>query len=285
MDGTTESIIAVTESIVGVIGHPIAGNPSQLAIERALGHLNLDWRVLSFDVEANSITQALDGCDVLGFRGVLIDRSLQLAASRWHQRKQSDLAEDLLSQPASADVDEASALESENPPLIDCLYRRADGSVVGRNLLHDWSSDFASTDSFSTAVWVGNHLDEPSIYGGLKAYSELSLSCVSWPPDPEELAPADLIVLGSRSQDSGDPVDVSEWPETENPKVVLDLTDADDLVLALKQKRYQLLSRFDVQVALLRRSIQCWTEMDTDTDARDLLSETIADAIEEYLGV
>ena len=48
MDGTTEPIIAV-------IGHPIAGNPSQLALERALRAMDLDWRVLSFDVKPDDM--------------------------------------------------------------------------------------------------------------------------------------------------------------------------------------------------------------------------------------
>ena len=54
MDGTTEPIIAV-------LGHPIAGNPSQFAFESALQSMELDWRVVSFDVSPEDIPAALQG--------------------------------------------------------------------------------------------------------------------------------------------------------------------------------------------------------------------------------
>jgi len=77
MDGTTEPLLTV-------IGNPIAGNPSQFALERAIGALRLDWRVLSFDVPPENIAAALNGFSVTGISGVLIDPSVRQAASAWY---------------------------------------------------------------------------------------------------------------------------------------------------------------------------------------------------------
>ncbi len=86
MDGTTEPIIVV-------IGHPIAGNPSQFALERALRAMKLDWRVLSFDVKPEDVAAALEGFSVTGIAGVLIDPSVAAPASQWYaDRTSSDFA-------------------------------------------------------------------------------------------------------------------------------------------------------------------------------------------------
>ncbi|MEM9825680.1 MAG: hypothetical protein AAF958_03785 [Planctomycetota bacterium] len=72
MDGSTEPMVCF-------IGHPIAGNPSQLAMERALRSVGLDWRVLSLDVAPADIVAAVEGLRVCGFRGLLIDPTAQPA--------------------------------------------------------------------------------------------------------------------------------------------------------------------------------------------------------------
>ena len=60
---------ASTEPIIAVIGHPIAGNPSQFAVERALQSMDFDWRVLSFDVLPEDVASALEGFAVTGIAG------------------------------------------------------------------------------------------------------------------------------------------------------------------------------------------------------------------------
>ena len=80
MDRTTEPVIAV-------LGHPIAGNATQFALERAFAAMQIDWRVLSFDVAPSKLHLALEGLDVLGVEGVLIDPSLSDAAKLWASNK------------------------------------------------------------------------------------------------------------------------------------------------------------------------------------------------------
>lgn len=65
------------EPIVCFVGDPIAGNPSQLATERALEASGLDWRVLSLNVVSSDVPIALDGFRVSGIHGALLDPSAQ----------------------------------------------------------------------------------------------------------------------------------------------------------------------------------------------------------------
>ncbi|MDG2222977.1 MAG: hypothetical protein P8L85_16475 [Rubripirellula sp.] len=111
MEGTTEPILTI-------LGNPIAGNPSQFAIERALDDMNLEWRVLSFDVREADIPAALDGLEVLGIRGVLVDSSVSRAVANWYAAKHSQQDGAVLA--------------------IDCLYRDRDGLLRGSCELGDW---------------------------------------------------------------------------------------------------------------------------------------------------
>lgn len=99
-----------------VLGHPIAGNPAQFCIARALAALDLDWQCLSFDVPPASLPAALTGIDVLRFLGALVEAPFQSEISR-------RLA---ASQAASA---------PSPPQWIDGLARDDHGAWVGCNFL------------------------------------------------------------------------------------------------------------------------------------------------------
>lgn len=60
------------QPIACVIGHPIAGNPTQFAIEKALAAADLDWRFLSVDVAEKDLRDAIRGIRAMGFRGAWI---------------------------------------------------------------------------------------------------------------------------------------------------------------------------------------------------------------------
>ncbi|MEM8912669.1 MAG: hypothetical protein AAGC97_12965 [Planctomycetota bacterium] len=76
MDVTTEPVIAV-------IGDPIAGNPTQFAMETALDRAGVDARVLSLSLPPHRIATALDGMSAMSFRGVWIDASCQVPVAEY----------------------------------------------------------------------------------------------------------------------------------------------------------------------------------------------------------
>lgn len=57
-----------------------AGNPTHYMVEQALEQAELDWRFLTFEVDPHYLAQALDGLDVLGFRGVLLASEFRSSA-------------------------------------------------------------------------------------------------------------------------------------------------------------------------------------------------------------
>jgi shikimate dehydrogenase len=55
--------------LVGLLGHPVAGNPTGRMFEAAFAHHGLDWRYVSMDVEEPALETAVPGLHALGFEG------------------------------------------------------------------------------------------------------------------------------------------------------------------------------------------------------------------------
>jgi shikimate dehydrogenase len=55
--------------VLALLGHPVAGNPTQYMVEQALAHHDLDWEYLSLDVSEDDLGDAVRGIRALGFRG------------------------------------------------------------------------------------------------------------------------------------------------------------------------------------------------------------------------
>lgn len=88
-----------------------AGNPTHYVVEQALTQAELDWRFLSFEVDDAHLEKALEGLDVLGFRGVLVAPEFRTAAVEYL---------DVLTPRAAA------------AGSVDCLVREQ-GKLVGDN--------------------------------------------------------------------------------------------------------------------------------------------------------
>lgn len=68
MGGTVEPVIAI-------IGHPIAGNPTQFALEAGFQAAQIDCRVLSIDLPPDKVSTAIAGMDAMNFRGIWVTPS------------------------------------------------------------------------------------------------------------------------------------------------------------------------------------------------------------------
>lgn len=242
MEGTTEPIIVV-------IGHPIAGNPSQFAVERALRSLKLDWRVLSFDVKPDDIAIALEGFSVTGIAGVMIDPSVASAASRWYADK----------------------TDGENA-FIDCLYRDEQQGFVGSNEQQSWIDEQIQQRAGEKHIWIGGTLDAAAL-----DREPFPADSTSIPPDPNAIAEADVIVITDHA-DGPVELEVVDWPENDGTTWVIDLTDGHPDQAKLRQLGYLVVTDLQRRIGTLQRSLRRWT-------GEDASSEVIHDAIEEYLGV
>lgn len=62
-----------SQGVVALFTHPVAANPAQFVIERALAEWSQDVRYLSLDVAPENLPAAVAGAWAMGFRGVHID--------------------------------------------------------------------------------------------------------------------------------------------------------------------------------------------------------------------
>jgi len=261
MDGSTESLIAV-------VGHPIAGNPAQFALERAFEAMQLDWRVISFDVPPARLGVALGGIDALGVRGVLADETISAAVTQWCEQN------------SIGAVDRASP--------VDCLYRDPGDSAElratcaeGESMLNRIRGHFETRGrSVQRTLWIARPgsvpppwLQELSGDAGSTRTPERIQS-----PDFEAIQAADLIALGTRSAKARD-LECDLWPPNDHSTVVVDLTAAGDPVAAvIAQLGYRVISREERRLGTLLQCIRRWA-------GREPPREVVQDAIEEYLAV
>ncbi|MGQ9575954.1 MAG: shikimate dehydrogenase family protein [Thermoguttaceae bacterium] len=57
------------QPVLALLGFPVAGNPTQYMLEKALAYHQLDWRYLSLEVRPEDLGSAVQGMRAMGFRG------------------------------------------------------------------------------------------------------------------------------------------------------------------------------------------------------------------------
>lgn len=327
-----------TEPLIAVIGHPIAGHPAQFALERAFAHLGFDYRVASFDVSPENLGKALDGIDVLRFRGAYLDGSLREAASAWYRtRTDVESTDDSPPEPdtdigpeAVATQPSGNAQDVPDSPVASSIL----ASLLGKEPTAQKDSiiDPEERESFGdTFRWLSLSVDclarpaeadlplvasgqeQQALIQRIKAhYQEQNRSLQSvlvlgerstrsdFPPSPERLEAADLIVIpddesdpsagigSARSRSSRQtgfpsrPLAIDQWPAGD--QLVVDLRRPRDSMhdeaahQALSDRGYTVLSSRQQFIGGLAGCIRQWTDC-------EIAEEILADAIEEYTAV
>jgi shikimate dehydrogenase len=62
-----------SQGVIALLTHPVAGNPAQFVIERALSAWGVDTRYLSLEVSPDGLAAAIAGAWAMGFRGLHVD--------------------------------------------------------------------------------------------------------------------------------------------------------------------------------------------------------------------
>lgn len=286
------------EGFVAVLGHPIAGNPSQFALERAFQHLRCSWRVLSFEIAPEVLTTALDGLAVLGCRGILLDETLARPAAIWSGATSTK----------TVDQDEANELptaaESVAPP--DRASSKNDAREAADVLLLDELSemmrdrvDCFAHDPTSPSGFIASYQRGDGLLQCVRRYLESTskpvrtplwlgrgASRVDFPPTLSRVTSADVIVVSdmshahdsSRPSNSGSPrLDADRWPAGD--RLVIDLTrDGHDQLPSLRSRGYHVIDYSTQRVMAVRGAIKHWTDRDFDADL-------INDAFEEFMAI
>lgn len=232
----------ITEPVVLILGHPIAGNPSQFAFERAFESMRVQWRVLSCDVPAEHIDRAIAGAEVLGFRGLLLDRNV-------------------------VGVDDAGRT------LSDFWIRDSDseGGWRRENLFSTWLESairqhFESRElNIGPLLWIGT--PDPRLPGDLA--SETTQSPIAW-ASREAIEHAAIIAVT-------EPVDVSEWPACQSDTLVIDFANPANDAQRMRDLGYNVLGCDEARIGVLMLCLQRLTGKQPPVDVLvDAIEEYLA---------
>jgi len=311
MDETTEPLIAV-------FGHPIAGHPAQFALEKALKHLSLEHRVISFDVVPERIDAALSGVEALGFQGVYLDTSLRMEASRWYAESRKPNFEQETG-PDSADSEngnthtESSAPDesTSEPDSQENTASEAENALVSEEILQRVLSELAigfdclsqsDTDgerllgSREEAEYLRGQILEHFQTRGRRAEELLIVPDRSGRPGSafslDRLAAADIVVLprnlnegdekGRRGQTKRAAWTLEDWPKADKLVVVLSesthFPSEEEQIQLLTQRGYTVVTSLQILVGGLVGCLRRWT-------GQEVSHEILTDAVEEYTAV
>ena len=277
MDGNTQPIVAV-------VGHPIAGNPSQFAIECALKDLDLDIRVSSFDVVPEKLHAALDGLEVLHFHGVIIDDALAGMVGDWCSKPGDTPSKSADTTAASEETVEKNndLSEKQKSAPINCLFRDPEDREKFLPLdsqaawltetvqTHFQQRDLAITDG----LWLGARR---SIAFPSNIICQNEAMHFTRTPPIELVELANLIVI-TRGPKKDVLLDAEDWPEDDGSTLVIDLSGGHDELSQVREKGYSTLTDWSRRIGMIKQSLQRWTGQ--------VPSETIVhEAIEEYWAV
>ena len=74
------------QPLLALLASHVGGNPTQYMFERAFAHHDLDWRYLTFEIEPESLGDAVRGLRALGFRGAHCADPYKQAVLPWLDR-------------------------------------------------------------------------------------------------------------------------------------------------------------------------------------------------------
>lgn len=220
MDETTEPIIAV-------IGHPIAGNPTQFALETGLQAAGVDCRVFSVDLSPDKIEPALTGMFAMNFKAVWVALSCRSTIQAANAKTDSSI--DLL---VRTPLKEASA---EAVPYAGWYPHSLKMKTVA-NLIHE-----ASRGTQLAKVIFVNEGIEPSEFSA-EAEGNAIKQRLSWLNQDEVEHPFTL--------DESKLVFLRRTPNSEQIQAFTENLDEDQSwVVILEQRRgKELADRFDFEV-------------------------------------
>ena len=256
MDGNTEPLIAV-------LGQPIAGNPSQFAIERGLRALDLDFRVTSFDVSVDDLEAALSGLEVLGYHGVLIDHPLMSAAANWIANKNE---------------------VSEIGAPIDCLFRDHAGKdtrpkLMKHNAFESWLIEVTKThrqqfnQTRSSVLWLGARDD----FFPQELLPEDGVELFTRSPNLEVIERTEAIYIAAGPKKEIE-LSANQWPIDDGSTLVIDLTNGHSELDSVRSRGYTVIDKQARRCGVIQQCLSRWT-------GQTVADSIIQEAIEEYLAV
>lgn len=287
MDETTEPIIAV-------IGHPIAGNPTQFALEVGLQAAEVDCRVLSIDVEDDRIRDAVVGMDAMNFAGIWVADSSRDAVELWLsetdrggkwidflQRTPSSESQEIIWKPV--------VLKAQAWPELVAQAIPSSSTKFGKIIFIDRSFHTIETDlSEQTSHWI--EWFRTTGAAGLNELTEEQLAFQNQLPTTEELnshqeslAPEEslLVIVNEDEQ-----LDLSDFKHLSLPSraVMVDLNENSDPAIIAAADQLKATSQGSF-IRAVDVHAKCLSKIIAQLFDREVPLEVLQEAIDEYLAV
>ena len=271
------------------LGDPIAANPTQYTIEKALEKAALDWRFLTCEVSSADFGDAIRGIRALGFRGVYLDAPHKATAVHLVDEL-SDAAR--ISGVVNCICRDGERLRGENTEgrgLLDALSDvfQPDGKralVLGAtNMARSAATELALGGAREITVVADDEAAIGSLTDALEEATDVSIKVLAVPTSAVKVeAEVDLLVhaLGENSDGAATPQTVEPQSLRED-LVVADVAINPPLTQLLrdaKQVGCATANGLELYVRQLAMAFALWTGVPPDR-------EVMRDAVEEFLGV
>lgn len=270
------------------MGQPVAGNPHQYMMEKAIGAAGLDWRYLTLEVAPESLADAIRGIRAMGFRGAHITVPHQSAVLA-HLDDVSRVAR--LVGEVNCVTRQDDRLVGENTlgkGFLQCL--RAICEPAEKRVLIVGAGGSARAVAVELALAGAGPFDVlnrsqqrgSALVEMLENELHVAAHRVPWGSPPARDASPDLIVnatsIGAGDADARGPVDAS-WLRPD--QTVADVTYNPPKTRLLRDAAAQGCPTLDGLGVLVRHAaiaFQMWTHVEADMAA-------MRDALEEFLGL
>ena len=270
------------------LGDPIAANPTQYTVEKAIERAALDWRFLTCEVSADEFGDAIRGIRALGFRGVYLDAPHKPAAVELVDELSDAARLSGVVNCICRDGDRLRGDNTEGRGLLDALADvfRPNGQrvmVIGANNMARSAVTELALGGAREVMMVAD--EQPSLdefAGALAESTQVAITTVA-------LSAGELAVdgdVGLLVQAVSDNLDVNLSAGINPQSLRADLVVAD---FALNPPHPQLLrdsaqagcatvNGLELYVRQLAMAFALWTGVEPDR-------EVMRDAVEEFLGV
>ncbi|MEM6468297.1 MAG: hypothetical protein AAF802_01925 [Planctomycetota bacterium] len=257
----------IVEPVLLVVGNPIAGNPSQFALEKAFESLAISWRVISCEVDPVQLETAIEGARALGMRAMLLDHSLKSAVDHSSDYYTADFLYRTGDQPEKWQLESVASrwLRSE----IGNVFTAASGiaDVQDAAVGVENASELGQTN----VLWIG----EPDERFPKDANFAEAKSPIAWASEAA-LDEADLIAVSGAGL--SEPVETEHWPEATGNKLVIDFAQSPGRLHRLREIGYHVIDSDAIRIGTLE-----WIVQQITGDVPD--HEVVREAIEEYFAV
>lgn len=270
-----------------LIANPAAGNPTQYLVEQALEQQGLDWRFMTFEVEAERLGDAMRGVRALGFHGVKIGEPFQASVLE-HVDELTDAARRAGSiNCITATGDRLLGDNTEGAAIVALVKQQADPAgkkavILGAGrLARAVAVELASAGVASITIASRNPTTGQQLADSIQrqtttaAFVPLS-SAVAVDADTAVLVNATS--LGSTKPDAKMPLDVDSF----GPKLVVVEaaynTGRTWLTAQAAQKGCKIIDGLSIYVEQTALALKSWTGKMPETAA-------MREAAEEFLGI